>query len=95
MHRFLDCSKNSKSESKHQVKSEKFSRIWIYSHHIYSVNKRKNIVQWAKELELNGFSKPGKPGVICVEGTQENAQEYLSRLKSLNWQRLTVNKIKL
>lgn len=32
----------------------------------------------------------GKPGVICVEGTLSNVQKYITRLKSLNWQRLTV-----
>lgn len=83
-------SKNNQSEANGDKKAEKFSRAWIYSHHIYSLNKRKNILEWAKDLELDGFSKPGKPGVICVEGTQSNVQEYLTRLKSLNWQRLTV-----
>jgi hypothetical protein len=57
---------------------------------IYSLNKRKNIIEWAKDLQLNGFSKPGKPGVICVEGNHLNVLEYLTRLKSMNWQRLTV-----
>ncbi len=57
-----------------------------------SLNKRRSIIDWAKDLDLNGFSKPGKPGVICVEGEQSNVQAYLTKLKSVNWQRLMVEK---
>ena len=66
-----------------------FSRIWIYSHHIYSTVKRKNILNWAGELKLTGFSLPGKPGVICAEGNTDSVDEYYSRLKALNWKRLS------
>ena len=31
-------------------------------HHIKSFTKRKHIVQWADELHLGGYSKPGFPG---------------------------------
>lgn len=31
-------------------------------HHIKALSKRKAIVQWASELHLGGFSKPGFPG---------------------------------
>ena len=81
------CNEQNKSCSQ---KTIVFSRLWIYSHHIYSVNKRKNITQWAKELNLKGFSMPGKPGMICVEGEQANVQDYWQRLRSLNWHRLQV-----
>lgn len=66
-----------------------FSRIWIYSHHIYSMEKRKNILSWAAELQLTGFSLPGKPGVICAEGLNSLVNEFHSRLKALNWKRIT------
>ncbi|CAB4064936.1 unnamed protein product [Lepeophtheirus salmonis] len=45
-----------------------FSRLWIYSHHIYSKIKRKNILNLSKDYKVNGFSMPGKPGIICLEG---------------------------
>lgn len=32
-------------------------RLWIYSHHIKSKTKRKNILQTAKELALTGFMR--------------------------------------
>ena len=45
-------------------------RKLIWFHHILSTTKRKAIVKWAAELELGGFSKPGYPGVLIVEGMQ-------------------------
>jgi len=32
------------------------------------------------------FSKPGFPGVVIVEGAEEDAAEYVARLKQLRWQ---------
>lgn len=59
--------------------AETFTRLWIYSHHIYNKSKRKNILEWAKELQLSGFSMPGKPGVVCVEGRQAACEEFWAR----------------
>uniref|UniRef100_A0A2K5MYY9 RWD domain-containing protein n=2 Tax=Cercocebus atys TaxID=9531 RepID=A0A2K5MYY9_CERAT len=67
-----------------------FTRVWIYSHHIYNKCKRKNILEWAKELSLSGFSMPGKPGVVCVEGPQSACEEFWSRLRKLNWKRILI-----
>lgn len=66
------------------------TRLWIYSHHIYNKCKRKNILEWAKELSLTGFSMPGKPGVVCVEGPQSACEEFWSRLRKLNWKRILI-----
>ncbi|XP_006163327.2 RWD domain-containing protein 2B [Tupaia chinensis] len=67
-----------------------FTRLWIYSHHIYNKCKRKNILEWTKELSLSGFSMPGKPGVVCVEGPQSACEEFWSRLRKLNWKRILI-----
>lgn len=67
-----------------------FVRLWIYSHHIYSKFKRRDILDWAAELKLTGFSLPGKPGVICVEGYSRPVDEYWHRLRRLNWKKLAV-----
>ncbi|XP_008525276.2 RWD domain-containing protein 2B [Equus przewalskii] len=66
------------------------TRLWIYSHHIYNKCKRKNILEWARELALSGFSMPGKPGVVCVEGPQSACEEFWSRLRKLNWKRILI-----
>lgn len=63
-----------------QAEVTTFTRLWIYSHHIYNKQKRKNIIDWAKELSLTGFCMPGKPGVVCVEGLQSSCEEFWSRL---------------
>ncbi|KAM9037103.1 RWD domain-containing protein 2B [Sarcophilus harrisii] len=67
-----------------------FTRLWIYSHHIYNKQKRKYIMEWAKDLSLSGFSMPGKPGVICVEGSQSTCEEFWARLRRLSWKRILI-----
>ncbi|XP_039263776.2 RWD domain-containing protein 2B-like isoform X1 [Styela clava] len=69
---------------------QQFSRYWIYSHHIYSKTKRKNILEWSKELQLTGFSMPGKPGIVCVEGPMNNCEEFWQRMKRQTWKRLSL-----
>ncbi|XP_032535658.1 RWD domain-containing protein 2B isoform X2 [Chiroxiphia lanceolata] len=73
-----------------QAEITTFTRLWIYSHHIYNKQKRKNIIDWAKELSLSGFCMPGKPGVVCVEGLQSNCEEFWSRVRRLTWKRILI-----
>ena len=65
-----------------------YSRVWYYAHHIYSREKRTNMLQWSKELCLNGLVLPGKPGIICIEGIISNCKEFNSRVRAMNWQLL-------
>ena len=55
-------------------------RMWIHSHHIYNKHKISNLQDWAKELSLNGFIMPGKPGFVCVEGMETNCQMWWQRV---------------
>ncbi|XP_062873312.1 RWD domain-containing protein 2B isoform X2 [Trichomycterus rosablanca] len=77
-------------EEPETANDETFTRLWIYSHHIYNKSKRKNILDWAKELELSGFSMPGKPGIVCVEGRRRCCEEFWARVKVLTWQRIMI-----
>ncbi|KAM4589256.1 RWD domain-containing protein 2B [Fundulus diaphanus] len=79
-----------KVESASPASQEVFSRLWIYSHHIYNKSKRKNILEWSKELGLSGFSMPGKPGIVCVEGPQSACEEFWSRVKVLTWKKIMI-----
>ncbi|CAK8689164.1 unnamed protein product [Clavelina lepadiformis] len=79
-----------KNEANPETTPQTFTRLWIYSHHIYNKIKRKSILEWAKELDLTGFSMPGKPGVVCVEGSQEHCEEYWQRLRRQTWKRLSI-----
>ncbi|GFU10259.1 RWD domain-containing protein 2A [Nephila pilipes] len=67
-------------------------RMWIYSHHIYSKFKRKDIIDNAQDLKLTGFSLPGKPGFICVEGMKKECYEFFQQLKMMSWKKLSISK---
>ncbi|GFV49666.1 RWD domain-containing protein 2A [Trichonephila clavipes] len=69
-----------------------FCRLWIYSHHIYSKFKRKDIIEYAHDLKLTGFSLPGKPGFICVEGRKKECYEFYQLLKHMCWKKLSLAK---
>ncbi|KAA1069159.1 hypothetical protein PGT21_014752 [Puccinia graminis f. sp. tritici] len=54
-------------------------------HHIKATGKRKNIVAWARELGIRGWSKPGYPGALIIDGPKTAVEEYSQRLKALRW----------
>ena len=87
--KFFDLSKESTPEKKKLKTIEKIYHMWLFMHHIYNKEKRKNIINWANELELTGFSLPGKPGVVYVEGLLQNVEEYFERLRRLTWKRMS------
>ncbi|NXP77918.1 RWD2A protein, partial [Ramphastos sulfuratus] len=64
-------------------------RLWIYSHHIYRQELRRKIFDSAKKLDLTGFCLTGKPGVICVEGLQENCEEFWRVIRYPNWKHIS------
>ena len=82
------CAKPRKS-SKKAVRNTEVC-YWIFSHHIRNPKKRKVIVDWARELNLTGCCLPGKPGVVVVEGRDDNVEEYWQRIRVLTWKRIQV-----
>lgn len=73
-----------------EKKTIEMERIWIYSHHLKSTTKRQDILKLAKELDLTGFAKPGKPAIICVEGRKTDTQEFWKCVRQWAWQRITI-----
>lgn len=69
-------------------KDETLVRYWIYSHHIYSKTKRREILNLASLLNISGFCMPGKPGIICVEGAKSDVDEWWQTIKAMNWKRI-------
>uniref|UniRef100_A0A182SDB8 RWD domain-containing protein n=1 Tax=Anopheles maculatus TaxID=74869 RepID=A0A182SDB8_9DIPT len=67
-----------------------FERVWIYSHHLKSKTKRQTIIKTARDLQLTGFSRPGKPAIICVEGSQHDTQAFWRTIKPLKWQKIQI-----
>lgn len=71
-------------------KSVEMGRLWLYSHHIYSKTKRKNILDLAKDHKLTGFCMPGKPGIVCLEGILGICNDVWSIIKQWNWKKINV-----
>lgn len=86
----LMCTKQKSVESPIAEPNIEMERLWIYSHHLKSSIKRQDILKLAHELNLSGFSKPGKPGIICVEGERVNTQEFWKCIRQWQWQRITL-----
>ncbi|XP_058117494.1 RWD domain-containing protein 2A [Anopheles ziemanni] len=87
-----DNEPNGSSRSKSSIEKEAivFERLWIYSHHLKSKTKRQKIIKTARDLDLTGFSRPGKPAIICVEGNQHDTQEFWRIIKALKWQKIQI-----
>ncbi|XP_009070757.1 PREDICTED: RWD domain-containing protein 2A [Acanthisitta chloris] len=87
---YLDNSRiSSECASKEVIVKETLHRMWIYSHHIYRQELRKKIFDCAKKLNLTGFCLAGKPGIICVEGHQENCEEFWRDIRYPNWRHIS------
>ena len=72
-------------------KSESITvRTWIYFHHIYSSKKRALITTFASQAKVTGFCLAGKPGIVCVEGQQDQVASFVLAVRGLSWQRMTV-----
>jgi len=86
-----NVSKNDSSatDAKSQTSSS-CCRLWIHSHHIYNTKKRKFIMDQAKGLGLKGFSLPGKPGFVCVEGDEDNCDNFWEQVRRLTWQKISL-----
>lgn len=65
-------------------------RVLIWFHHIKSLQKRKSILEWGKELNLGGYCKPGFPGIIVIEGEKGRVDTYLKQLQNLRWQAMSI-----
>ncbi|KIO19194.1 hypothetical protein M407DRAFT_223533 [Tulasnella calospora MUT 4182] len=62
----------------------------LSSHHLISPQKRKSLLKWSQELNLNGFAKVGYPGIIYAEGTKGEVEEFVQRIKQMQWLALRV-----
>ena len=81
---------NKQSNSKSPKQERTFSRMWIYSHHLYSKIKRKDILFYTGELNLSGFSMTGKPGMIVIEGLNCHVEEFWGRVRRWTWKRIVM-----
>mmetsp|Transcript_16714 Transcript_16714/g.25249 ORF Transcript_16714/g.25249 Transcript_16714/m.25249 type:complete len:477 (-) Transcript_16714:19-1449(-) len=71
-------------------KASYFGRKLLYSHHIIAKSKRKAIGDLAKEYKLGGYFKIGWPGIIIIEGEEENCNHFCDEIRSMRWQYLVI-----
>lgn len=87
----IKCNDTSKKENETETQTAvTFSRYWIYSHHIYSKFKRRDVANLAKENSITGFCLAGKPGIICMEGNLEDCDYCWQKIKTMNWHRILI-----
>ncbi|GAA5901104.1 uncharacterized protein JCM6883_004754 [Sporobolomyces salmoneus] len=60
-------------------------RVWLWFPSLSTREKRDDIVNWATDYDLTGFVLAGKPAVMCLEGTENNIQDYMADIKSNSW----------
>lgn len=60
-------------------------RVWFYLPSLSTKSKRLDIVNHASTYSLTGFVQAGKPGLLCLEGTSKNIDDYMKFIKSVSW----------
>jgi hypothetical protein len=65
-------------------------RRLIYSHHIISKIKRADMKDLASHYKLTGYIKIGWPGIVIIEGTEEDCQSFYDEIRPWQWQYLVV-----
>lgn len=67
-------------------------RVFVSFHHLYSSKKRKDILRLARGGGLGGFSMPGRPGALVVEGRARDVDACLSEVRRWPWQRISTRR---
>jgi len=69
-----------------------FGRRLIYSHHIISKVKRADIKDLAAHHQLTGYMKIGWPGLLIIEGREDDCLAFYDTIRRWNWQYLVVRR---
>jgi Protein of unknown function (DUF1115) len=62
-----------------------FAREWVYFPTLSTKEKRSDLRTYALEHKLTGFVTPGKPGILVVEGLEEDINRYLHEIRTISW----------
>ncbi|ORY99865.1 hypothetical protein BCR43DRAFT_484418 [Syncephalastrum racemosum] len=63
----------------------RFMREWIWFPMIYTREKRGHIIDWAPKYGITGFLCPGKPGCLCLEGSEKDVARFINDIKTVSW----------
>lgn len=65
-------------------------RSLLFSHHLLARSKRRALHEWSLGHSLYALAKPGRPGLIVLEGSAEDCRAVIKLVKRLRWQHLYV-----
>ena len=65
-------------------------RRLIYSHHLIAATKRADIRDLASHYNLTGYAKIGWPGIILIEGIEEDCIHFYDDIRGWSWKYLVV-----
>ena len=77
-------------ESAPTTRTVTLGRRLIYSHHIIAKQKRKDLQELAQHYQLTGYVKIGWPGLIIMEGRDEDCNAFYDEIRQWSWQYLVV-----
>jgi hypothetical protein len=60
-------------------------RVWFHFPSISTRSKRDDFILHAPSYNLTGFLYAGKPGLLCVEGTSKNIDDYMRFIRTESW----------
>ncbi|KAI8343209.1 hypothetical protein BC941DRAFT_498296 [Chlamydoabsidia padenii] len=60
-------------------------REWLWLPMIYTKEKRGHIVDWAPSYGITGFLFAGKPGCLCLEGSEKSVISFINDIKTISW----------
>lgn len=72
-------------ENSISIQSEPLVRIWYYFPSISTRAKRDDLINHAPTYGLTGFLLAGKPGILCLEGGSQAADDYMKFIKTESW----------
>ncbi len=83
---------NTRSNGINEQRNQKLilGRKLIFSHHIIAKSKRKALKDLSSEYELGGYAKIGWPGIIIIEGEEQNCIKFVDDIRKMRWQHLVV-----
>lgn len=76
---------NSQGSALLEISKEPIVRVWFYFPSLSTRKKRDDMVNLAPGYSLTGFVLAGKPGVLCLEGSSQDVDAYMSFIKTHSW----------
>lgn len=83
--RHIESTRSLAKSEAHTVDTGPVVRVWFYFPSISTRAKRDDLINHGPSYGLTGFLLAGKPGILCVEGTSNNIDDYMKFIKTDSW----------